>query len=141
MKHFVSCNELWFPEGSIPCQYKRNWRWVKNSMKVRNFGTICGIFSSNNTRRIFYGSQNFDIINLWNILYLTMSYGFRKVPFPANIYAFEDESKMAWKYAIFGQSSEYSAKIMLVEYSTGLEISKFEFFGRFWIWQQLTIFQ
>ena len=62
-----------------------------------------------------------------------MSYGFRKVPFPANIYAFEDESKIAWKYAIFGQSSEYSAKIMPVEYSAGLEISKFEFFGRFWI--------
>ena len=141
MKNFVSFNQLWFPERHIPCQYIRIWRWIKNSMKIRNFGTICRIFCQNHTRRIFYGSRDFEIFHLWNILYLTMSYGFRKVPFPANIYAFEDESKMAWKYAIFGQSSEYSAKIMLVEYYTGLEISKFEFFGWFWIWQQLTIFQ
>ena len=117
------------------------WRWVKNSMQIRNFWKICRIFCQNHTRRIFYGSRNFEIFNLWNILYLAMSYGFRKDPFPANINAFEDESKIAWKYAILGQSAEYFAEIIPLEYSTGLEISKFDFFGRFWIWQQLTIFQ
>ena len=68
-----------------------------------------------------------------------MSYGFRKDPFPANIYAFEDESKIAWKYAILGQSAEYSAEIIPVEYSTGLEISKILTFEKFCILQWVMV--
>ena len=64
--------------------------------------------------------------NIQTILNPLTSYDCLKSQFIAHTATFKDILKIFGKLVILSQYSEYSSEIKLVEYSTGLEISKFD---------------
>ena len=77
---------------------------------------------------IFYGPRNFKIRSFGKILNLKLCHDRLIDAFSLDVNSFQDTLKITSKSGIFDESSEYSVKNMLVEYSTSLKISKFDFF-------------
>ena len=90
-------------------------------------------------RRIFYNTWHTPKIILHERCVFTDISADRKSALWIPIHKKWLKNRQKWPF--FGHPVEYSTKITPVEYSTGPQNEKFEFFMKFWISQQVTIFQ